>query len=186
MLRKIDDDPLIDGLAALRRAAAAGGNDSALVPANGERLQRLVHAAGHHDPRRHDLVEGGVGGVAASVEGVEQDVTRNFTRKPRGQRAVFRPIPGFFAPFRTLHGVVFAILCRAPLPRRVSPDVLELSCLPAPGLARQSPAHSALAAPIRRGTIPPNSGIRAARKAKGLQGKTGKDAHDRAYWKAFS
>ena len=54
---EVDDEPVVDGLAALRGAAAARGDDSALIAADGERPQRLVHAAGHHDAGRHDLVE---------------------------------------------------------------------------------------------------------------------------------
>ncbi len=74
------------------------------IPADGQRLQRLVHAAGHHDAGRHDLVERGVGGIAAAVEGVEEDIARNFARKPRGKRAVFRRIPGFFGLRRRHRG----------------------------------------------------------------------------------
>ena len=45
-----------------------------VVPGDRERPQRLVHGPGDHDPARHDLVERGVGGIAAAVEGVEEDV----------------------------------------------------------------------------------------------------------------
>ena len=46
---KIDDDSVIDGLAALRRAAAARRDDPPCVARDGQRPQRLVHGAGHHD-----------------------------------------------------------------------------------------------------------------------------------------
>ena len=71
---EIDDDAVVDRLAALRSAAAARGDDQAVVAGDRKRAQRLVDGAGDHDPERHDLVERGVGGVAAAVEGVEKDV----------------------------------------------------------------------------------------------------------------
>ena len=46
----------------------------AVVAGDRKRAQRLIDGAGDHDPERHDLVERGVGGVAAAVEGVEKDV----------------------------------------------------------------------------------------------------------------
>ena len=57
VFREIDDDAVIDGLAALRGSAAARGDDPALIPRNRQRPQRLVHGAGNHDAGRHDLVE---------------------------------------------------------------------------------------------------------------------------------
>ena len=72
---EIDDDPAVDGLAALRSAAAARGHDQAVVAGDRKRAQRLIDGAGDHDPERHDLVERRVGGVAAAVEGAEKDVT---------------------------------------------------------------------------------------------------------------
>ena len=77
VLGEIDDDALIDRLAALRGAAAARGDDPALVAGDRERPQRLVHGPGHHDAKRHDLVERGVGRVAAAVEGVEENIARD-------------------------------------------------------------------------------------------------------------
>ena len=44
--------------------------------------KRLVHAARHHDTGRHDLVERGVGGVAAAAEGIEQDVAGDLAAQP--------------------------------------------------------------------------------------------------------
>ena len=72
---EIDDDAAVDRLAALRSAAAARGDDQAVVAGDRKRAQRLIDGAGDHDPERHDLVERGVGGVAAAVEGAEKDVT---------------------------------------------------------------------------------------------------------------
>ena len=72
VLGEIDDDAVVDGLAALRGAAAARRDDPSVVAGDRQRAQRLVHGTGDHDAERHDLVERGVGGVAAAVEGVEQ------------------------------------------------------------------------------------------------------------------
>ena len=51
VLGEIDDDAVIDGLAALRGAAAARGDDAAGVAGDRQRPQRLVDGAGHHDAR---------------------------------------------------------------------------------------------------------------------------------------
>ena len=51
VLGEIDDDPVVDGLAALRGAAAARGDDQALVPGDRKRPQRLVHGPGNHHAR---------------------------------------------------------------------------------------------------------------------------------------
>ena len=48
---EIDDDAVIDGLAALRGSAAARGDDPPVVPRDRQRPQRLVHGAGNHDAR---------------------------------------------------------------------------------------------------------------------------------------
>ena len=48
MLGKIDDDAVIDSLAALRRAAAARRDFAALFAADCQRPQRFVGAARHH------------------------------------------------------------------------------------------------------------------------------------------
>ena len=74
MLGKVDDYPVVDRLAALRGAAAARGDDQAVVARDRKRAQRLIDGTGDHDPERHDLVERRVGGVAAAVESVEKDV----------------------------------------------------------------------------------------------------------------
>ena len=57
MLRKVDDNSLIDGLAALRGAAAPGGDDQALVPRDGERPPCLVHGPGDHHAQGQNLVK---------------------------------------------------------------------------------------------------------------------------------
>ena len=89
---EVDDDPFIDGLAALRGAAAARGDDSARILGDGERQQRLVHGPGDHHAKGHDLVERGVGRIAAAIEGVEEHVAGNLAGKARGKAAVFSRI----------------------------------------------------------------------------------------------
>ncbi len=82
MFGKVDDDAVVDGLAALRGAAAARRDDQPVVAGDGERAQRLVHGPRDYDPGGHDLVERGVGRIAAAVGAIEEDVAGNFARKP--------------------------------------------------------------------------------------------------------
>ncbi len=96
VFREIDDDAVIDGLAALRGTAAARGNDAAVISRDGQRPQRLFHGAWNHDPCGHDLVERRIGGVAAAVERIEEHIARDLARKTCGQRAVFRRIPWLY------------------------------------------------------------------------------------------
>ncbi|MHC2248779.1 hypothetical protein ACVJH7_008086 [Bradyrhizobium elkanii] len=84
VLGQVDDDAVIDGLAALRGATAARGDDPPGVANDRQRPQRLVDGSRHHHAGRHDLVERGVGRVAAAVEGVEKHVAGQF-----GPQALF-------------------------------------------------------------------------------------------------
>ena len=93
---EVDDDAVIDGLAALRGAAAARRDDPPVVAGDRQRPQRLVHGPGNHDPGGHDLIERGVGGIAAAVERVEEDVAGDLPGQTRGKGAVFSRIPGLF------------------------------------------------------------------------------------------
>ena len=125
MLRKVDDDALVDGLAALRGAAAARGDDSALIPDNGERPQRLVHGPGNDHAGGQDLVERGVGRIAAAVEGIEENVAGDLAGETHGKAAVFSRISRFFGPW-----------CRHCLDLV---GCLSVSCLPGSGLASRAP-----------------------------------------------
>ena len=89
---KVDDNSHIDGLAALRGTAAARGDNSAGVPRYGQCPQRFVDGPGDDHAKRHHLVERGVGRVAATVEGVEEDVAGNLASETRGEGAVFSRI----------------------------------------------------------------------------------------------
>ena len=117
-LEKSTTIPVVDGLAALRGAAAARGDDPALVAGDRKRPQRLVHGPGNHHAERHDLVERGVGRVAAAVEGVEENVARNLAGEARGKGAVFRRILWFFGPccrhYLVLLDVRQCLACRGP------------------------------------------------------------------------
>ena len=95
VLGEIDDDAVIDGLAALRGAAAARRDDPPGVAGNGQRPQRLVHGFRHHHARGHDLVERRVGRIAAAVEGIEEHIARDFAREPvfECRCALGHPIP---------------------------------------------------------------------------------------------
>ena len=97
-LEKSTTIPVVDGLAALRGPAAARGDDQALVPGDGKRPQRLVHGPGNHHAQGQDLVERGVGRVAAAVEGVEEDVARNLAGKTRGKALFSAEFCDFSAP----------------------------------------------------------------------------------------
>ena len=137
MLREIDDDAVIDGLAALRGAAAARRDDPSVVARNRERPQRLVHGARHHHARGHDLVERGIGGVTAAAEGIEQHVARDLAPQARGEGAIVGRIAGFAGLRR--HGMV-SYFRLASLARRGS------------SLARQRPDHLCVAVPAECGT----------------------------------
>src|SRR5439155_13240958 len=78
VFREIDDEAVIDGLAALRGAAAAGGDLPSFVAGDRQRPQRLVDGLGYDHAGRHDLVERGVGRITTTAEGVEQDVAGQF------------------------------------------------------------------------------------------------------------
>ena len=118
VLGKVDDDSLVDGLAALRGPAAARGDDQALVPGNRKRPQRLVHGPGNHHAEGHDLVERGVGRIAAAVEGVEENIAGHLAGETRGKGAVFRRILWFFGPccrhYPVLLDVRQCLACRGP------------------------------------------------------------------------
>ena len=92
VLGEVDDNPRVDGLAALRRPAAARGDDQALVPGDRKRPQRLVHGPGNDHAQGQDLVERGIGRVAAAVEGIEENIAPNLAGKARGKLAAFRRI----------------------------------------------------------------------------------------------
>ncbi len=68
----------VDGLAALRGAAAARRDRDALGSRQRDGALGLFRGARHHHAHRHDLVERGVRRIAPAIEAVEPHVTRHF------------------------------------------------------------------------------------------------------------
>jgi hypothetical protein len=100
MLREIDDDPVIHGLAALRGATAAWRDHLPGVTADRQRPQGLIHVPGNHHSRRHDLIKRGIGRIAAAVKRIEQNLAGDFAAQTRRKRAVFSPISSVSGPRR--------------------------------------------------------------------------------------
>ena len=78
----VDDQPLAHRLPALRGAAAAGQQLHALCPGNSYRPFGFFYRAGGDHAEGHDLVMGGVGGVAAAGKAVELHIARQFGLQP--------------------------------------------------------------------------------------------------------
>ena len=85
VLGRVDDEAAVDGLAALRRAAAARRDRDAFVARDRERGERLLGRARDDHPERHDLVKRGIGRIAPAVEGVEQDAARDLPPEAGGE-----------------------------------------------------------------------------------------------------
>ena len=90
ILRDIDHDAAVDSLAALRGAAAARRHDASVIARNRHGAQRVVHGAGNDHAERLDLVERRVGGVAAAIQRMEQDIAADFAPEACGEGAVLR------------------------------------------------------------------------------------------------
>ena len=145
---EIDDDAVIDGLAALRGAAAARGDDPPGVAGDRQRPQRLVDGLRHHHARGHDLVERGVGRIAAAVEGIEEHVARNFARQPvfECRCALGHPIPAAAAAGLCLPGRGAGRKCSLSCP------FLDFECKISPDLADQAGSDAAGASSFRCST----------------------------------
>ena len=74
ILRIIQNQRFVDGLTALRSAAAPGENRNALFARNIDRCADVIFGFGAQNSQRHHLVEGGIGRIAAAGKPVEQDV----------------------------------------------------------------------------------------------------------------
>lgn len=90
IFRAVENNAVVDGLAALRGAAAARRDDAPVISGNGHGAQGVVHGAGDDNTERFDLVERGVGGIASEIERIEQNVARHLARQARGEGAVLR------------------------------------------------------------------------------------------------
>ena len=74
------------GLAALAGAAATRHDGHAQVPANVQRHAHIGFVTRHKNPHRHDLVNRGIGGVAAPIGRRKQDFTLGVRAQPLGQQ----------------------------------------------------------------------------------------------------
>ena len=82
IFRAIDDQRFADGLAGLRRAAAARQDGRALAAGNRYRPIGLLDRARRDHADRHDLVVGGIGCVAAARKTVELNLAGQFGLQP--------------------------------------------------------------------------------------------------------
>ncbi len=78
MFRRVDDQPGIDGLAALGRAPAARRDRHALFARDAERRNRPFHGARNRDSSGQDLVHGRIGRIAPAVESAGQNIAIAF------------------------------------------------------------------------------------------------------------
>ncbi len=86
VLGAVDDEPLVDRLAALGRAAAPRRDADALGAGDADGRLRLGDAAGRHCADGHDLVGRRVRRVASARERIEQDVAATGRREATLER----------------------------------------------------------------------------------------------------
>ena len=86
----VDHHRLADRLPALRGPGATGKNRGAGLAADRDRARDVLGAAGRHDPDRLDLVDGGVGAVAAPARGIEPDCALDLPPQALGETWVSR------------------------------------------------------------------------------------------------
>ncbi len=82
IFRAVDHQRPVDRLPALRGSAAARQHGDALLARERDGALGLGEGARQHDPKRHHLVLGGVGGVAPAGERVEADFACDFRFEP--------------------------------------------------------------------------------------------------------
>ena len=85
ILGEIDHQAGADRLAGLRGAAAARHDRHARLARDPERRLDVGVGPGEHDADRLDLVDRGVGAVAAAIEGLEPDLALERAGEPRRQ-----------------------------------------------------------------------------------------------------
>ncbi len=71
ILGTIQDHTCADALAGLRSAAAARDQRHAEAVADCQRGADVVHALGQHNPKRHDLVDAGIGRIEGTIQTIE-------------------------------------------------------------------------------------------------------------------
>ena len=104
MLRDIDHDRRANRLAALGGAAAPGQNRHALLGGDLNGRRDISQSARHHHADRLNLVDRGIGGVAAPAEAVEQHLALKRALEPPGEPrvadlALVRHLPSFGARY---------------------------------------------------------------------------------------
>ena len=90
MFRTIDDQRAVDGLAALAGAAAAGKDRNARLLGYGHGDRHVLDGFGDDDTQGLDLVDGGVGGIAAAVGAPEQHFAADFAGQFSRQAGIAR------------------------------------------------------------------------------------------------
>ena len=85
VLARVEHERGADGLAALRRARAAGQQRHPGLGRDLERALRVGRGPRHDDAERLDLVNRRVGRIAAAVVGAEQHVAFDLAAEPRLQ-----------------------------------------------------------------------------------------------------
>jgi hypothetical protein len=88
VLRAVEHDRAVDGLAALARAAAARQDRDAEVAGDGQRRLQVVAGLRHDDAERLDLVDRGVGRKAAAVGAPEENLALHLASQRVGERGI--------------------------------------------------------------------------------------------------
>ena len=88
VLGAVDDEGVVDGLAALAGAAAAGEDGDAGFTGDGDGGGDVFNAFGDDHADGHHLVDRGVGGVAAAVGGAEFDGAADVAAEALGEGGV--------------------------------------------------------------------------------------------------
>ena len=78
VLADIDHQRRANGLTALRRAAAARQDRNPVVPCDLYRADNVIPVCRHYHPDRLDLIDRGIGRIAAAAERIEQDIAFEF------------------------------------------------------------------------------------------------------------
>ena len=81
----------VDGLAALRGAAAARQHWNAFVRRDLDGDPQVLLGPGHHHADRLHLIDRGIGGVAATGEGIEAHLALDLARQSGGEARVSDP-----------------------------------------------------------------------------------------------
>jgi hypothetical protein len=106
VLGDVDHQGRAHGLAALGGAGTPRQDRYARPGRDPDGANRVLGTGRHHDPDRLDLVDRGVGAVAAPAEAVEQHLAVQLAPQPCRQRAVVSPVVPPGAPLGLGHAAV--------------------------------------------------------------------------------